>query len=350
MASSKSDAQTSSLPPDLEALFDSELERGNRLVAVEFERKEWKGQFAFVLEKPLRPRRKPLPDSIQYIETEAKDRWLFEFVDRDGGFSLAYVQRKAAAVSPLPEGPSVPPLPPIPEIPRRETAPEAVAPPTVELAPDSAPHQEPGPGSAAERFLQSMTMTFDMWHDGTGYDLEALRAVPPGELPAIEAHLIDHRPRDWRDIEALAQIDSPTARAAVADALNDRDPQVRREAARYSEQTLDPAEREALLLQSLKNDVFFGGLSQALDEVEEFHPPAVIDALLRGALHREGDVAVHFAAMLYFLHGKSREAFDWDHRPFFLRFNTPDTDERQAAFRELCETIGVDSRKYLKPV
>jgi hypothetical protein len=51
---------------------------------------------------------------------------------------------------------------------------------------------------------------------------------------------------------------------------------------------------------------------------------------------------------LFFLHGKSKEQFDWDHRPFFLRFNTTDRNEREAVFREMCETIGVDPQKYLR--
>lgn len=199
---------------------------------------------------------------------------------------------------------------------------------------------------AAERFIASMTMTFDMWHDGTGYDLQALKAIPANDLPGVEAMLIARQPLDWRDIEALAQIDSPQAKQAITDALEDKDPKVRREAARYSDQPIDTAKREALLLKALKTAGVFGGLNEALNEVEKFHPPKVIDALLRGALNRDGETAVHFAAMLYFLHGKSTEAFDWEHRPFFLRFHTTDDEERKAVFRELCETIGVDPKKY----
>ncbi len=100
---------------------------------------------------------------------------------------------------------------------------------------------------------------------------------------------------------------------------------------------------------SLQTAAPFGGLSATLEEAAAFHPPGVVDALLRGTLGRPGDVAVHFAALLCFVHGKSSEAFDWNHRPFFLRFNTTDRAEREAAFRELCETIGVDAVKYLGP-
>jgi hypothetical protein len=89
-------------------------------------------------------------------------------------------------------------------------------------------------------------------------------------------------------------------------------------------------------------------LTEALDEAEAFHPPAVIEALIRGALNGDGTSAVHFAAMVYYLHGKAAEPFDWGQRPFFLRFNTADRGEREAAFGEMCRTIGVEATRYLK--
>jgi hypothetical protein len=49
-----------------------------------------------------------------------------------------------------------------------------------------------------------------------------------------------------------------------------------------------------------------------------------------------------------FLHGQAREPFDWDQRPFFLRFQTEDPAERRAAFRELCGRIGIDPSAYLR--
>jgi hypothetical protein len=54
-----------------------------------------------------------------------------------------------------------------------------------------------------------------------------------------------------------------------------------------------------------------------------------------------GDVAMHFAAMLLFVHGKADSEFDWEHRPFLLQFNTEDPAERAPAYRELCERIGL---------
>ena len=203
-------------------------------------------------------------------------------------------------------------------------------------------------GDAAERFLASMEMDYEKWHDGTGYDLQALCQIPPAELNAVESVLINHQPQDWRDIEALAQIESPRGRAAVEAALKSSDPKIRQEAMRHvSDDKVDDKEREKLLLKALKSNDLYDGLSDAIDEAAEFHPPAVIDALLKGALKGEGEVAVHFAALLYYIHGKAQEPFDWDQRPFFLRFNTADRAERAAAFTELCQTIGADVKKYL---
>jgi hypothetical protein len=77
------------------------------------------------------------------------------------------------------------------------------------------------------------------------------------------------------------------------------------------------------------------GWVATLAEVESSHPASIVDALWRGLTTRPGDVAVHYAAMLAFLHGKAESTFDWSLRPLFLAFNTPSETERQAALAEL---------------
>ena len=109
------------------------------------------------------------------------------------------------------------------------------------------------------------------------------------------------------------------------------------------------AERSASLIQALRHTEIYTGLTQALNEVAQFHPPEVIDALLHGTLERKGEVAVHLAAMLFFLHGKASSTFDTTHHSFFLRFATPDSAARELAFRDLCEAIGTNPKKYLTP-
>ena len=109
------------------------------------------------------------------------------------------------------------------------------------------------------------------------------------------------------------------------------------------------AERTAALIAALDDAELFGGLTPASLEVETFHPSDIMSALLRGLMQRDGGTAVYFAAMLYFLHGKSASALDWDYRPFVLRFNTSDLLEREMVARELCDTIGVDPVRCLPP-
>ena len=59
--------------------------------------------------------------------------------------------------------------------------------------------------SALQRFEESMKIDYEKWHDGLSYDLDALKTASPTERKTVEQILINHNPRDWRDIEALAQ-------------------------------------------------------------------------------------------------------------------------------------------------
>ena len=204
------------------------------------------------------------------------------------------------------------------------------------------------PDSAVERFRQSMVIDYEKWHDGIGYDLDIIKKATPEELADIEDLLVNRPVSDWRDVEALAAINSPKARDLLMKALRRGDHQVRMAVADYAPELVPDDERTASLIAALKSGEIYGGLTQALDQIESFHPPAVVDALFRGVLKREGNIAVHFAAMLTFLHGKASSAFDWDQRPFFLKFDTDDPAERRRLFQELCERIGLDPKKTLQ--
>ena len=202
-------------------------------------------------------------------------------------------------------------------------------------------------GSTLDRFQRSMVIDYEKWHDGIGYDLEIIRNATPEERAEIEQLLLSRAISDWRDVEALALIDSPRAQTALKKTLRHSDIRVRTSVLDYAPHLVPDDERTAALVTALQSAEFYGGLTQALDHVEEFHPPEVLDALLRGVLNRAGDVAVHFAAMLMFLHGKANEAFDWDQRSFFLEFNTDDGAERRKRFRELCERIGINAEEMI---
>lgn len=202
--------------------------------------------------------------------------------------------------------------------------------------------------SSLKCFLKSMKIDYEKWHDGIGYDLDAIELASPKEKQEIEQALINHHPLDWRDIEALAKIDSETAREAIKKAISDPNPEVRVAVTRYSSNLVKDSDRVKSIVDALEKAESFGGLSQVLNDVESFHPEEVKKALLKGLLNREGEVAVLFAAMLFYIYGKAKEPFDTSQRPFFLRFNTENRKERKLVFQELCVQLSINCEKYLE--
>jgi hypothetical protein len=199
-----------------------------------------------------------------------------------------------------------------------------------------------------QRFEDSMKIGFEEWHDGIGYDIAAIRIASQAELDVIERLLINHSPRDWRDIEALAEINTKFARETIKEAIKDTNPVVRVAVTRFTPQLITDKERSQSLVDAVQNTEIFSGFSNVLDEVERYHPEEVKEALIKGLLNRRGDVAVLFAAMLFYLFGQAKEPFDWKQRPFFLRFNTEYRKERLEAFRELCQKLKISPEKYLR--
>ena len=53
--------------------------------------------------------------------------------------------------------------------------------------------------------------------------------------------------------------------------------------------------------------------------------------------------------MLFYLYDKTKEPFDMKQRPFFLRFNTENKEERVQAFQELCKQLKINPKKFLAP-
>jgi hypothetical protein len=122
--------------------------------------------------------------------------------------------------------------------------------------------------------------------------------------------LIKHSPRDWQDIQALAQIDTRSARETIKNSINDPNPAVRVAVTRYSPKLVTKSERSRSIIEALQHTKIFGGLSQILDDIEKYHPAEVKEELIKGLLSREGDVAVLSAAMLFYLYGKAKEPFE----------------------------------------
>jgi hypothetical protein len=208
--------------------------------------------------------------------------------------------------------------------------------------PDAAPAD-----SVVERFRRSMAIDYEKWHDGIGYDVALLSEVTPADRLAIESLLLSRGVNDWRDVEALATLRTERAKRALHKAMISGKTEIRAAVIRHAPKLVCEEDKIAFLVEALRTAQFYGGLTQALDEVASFYPPEIVTELFRGALERRGDVAVHFAAMLMFIHGQTKQPFDWEHRPFFLRFDTSTRAEREQVFRELCARVEVNPEAYL---
>ena len=194
----------------------------------------------------------------------------------------------------------------------------------------------------------SMEITFEKWHDGIGYDIDSIRIASPTERKEIEQILIQHHPRDSRDIEALAQIHSKDALEIIKKAMKDPNPMSELQLQDLPQTLVTNCERTHSMIKALQSAELFGGLSQTLDDIEEYHPKEIKEALIKGLLSREGGVATLFAAMLFYIYGKADEPFDWAQRSFFLRFNTENKEERLEVFVELCKKLKIKSEKILE--
>jgi hypothetical protein len=208
--------------------------------------------------------------------------------------------------------------------------------------------KRPEPHSDAyQKFRSSMIMDYEKWHDGEGYDLAAFEAMRDDEKEEIIAEFTSKGSLDWRDQEVLALVGTPDAKKKLKQSAKEgATPEERTQALRRLSDAgdIDEDKLDAQLAEQLAHVAIYNGITPALDMVEDHYGPKVKMALLAGARDRP-EVAVHYAAMLFYKEGLAKEEFDWDHRPFFLRFGeeSPPAD-RKAAFEELCDKIKVDPK------
>jgi hypothetical protein len=293
------------LPPPLRALLEAELAAGNGILEVAHSHPAAPIGVYFKLTGPVTTRARATDSELKFYARNSS-LWSGEFTDEKGH---CYILEA--------------PLPPPPE-------------------PDM-----PTGDSPYQRFVRSMVIDYEKWHDGIGYDLDAIQEAAGDERLRIEADLLRRSPSDWNDVEALATLDTPKARARLQQVIKSGDARARAAVLYYAPQLVDQPTRTAMLVEGLKRSTFYQGLTQTLDLVADFHPPEVVDALLHGSMHRPGEIAANFASMLLYLHGLQKSQHDWDLRPFWLRFNTEVRSEREAVFRELCEKIGRDPTPFL---
>lgn len=318
------------IPAPLKGVLDGELARGNRVLRIDSGFPAPPVGACVVLERPLDPSTAISPDGP--LHWRSWPNW-------NGWFGCTDAQARIFLVGPSPSEDAVAPV-------ERDDVEAAVPPQALPLEAAARgtghvdPPREAQAGAALQAFRASMQLDYERWREGIGYDLDALDRLAQHERAALEAELAGRGARGWRDVEALARLDGPVARAALLDALVAGGHEVRMTVMHQRPDIGTPRQRLDALLRAIAGAAPFDGLSATLSVVEEFHPPAVIDALWAALRERDGDIAVHFAAMLTFLHGEAASRFDWAQRPIFLRFNTADPALREQAIEALRQRLG----------
>ena len=208
--------------------------------------------------------------------------------------------------------------------------------------------QDMSKSPAYDRFVASMKLGYVEWHDGISYDIDALDKVHGDERQELEALLIANKDSDWRYSEALGRIGSPKAWDALFASTKGPNREVRFRAAEILHAAGRFPDLSDLVVESIHNSKIGDGFAEGMRWAAQYKTPVVVTALLEELLNPSNKNAVHFAAMLYFLFGKAKEPFDWQYRPFFLKFLTNDPQERRALFDELCSAIGIDAKAYLE--
>jgi HEAT repeat protein len=142
-------------------------------------------------------------------------------------------------------------------------------------------------------------------------------------------------------MEALAAIGTPAAKNAIRQALNSANLETQLQAAKRLSEIGEPVDLEGIIIAALRGTGLSSGLSQAIDIAEQHPSPRLQQALLDLALNGTEEQRIHCAALALYHGGKADEAFDWNHRPFFLRFGDDDRRVQIEAYRELCARLGI---------
>lgn len=224
-------------------------------------------------------------------------------------------------------------------------------PPAERAPPPELPKPPPkfGSSDAARKFEASMTIGYEQWHDGIGYDLAALAQMSEAERAAVAKVLmarVRSRQAEWRDTEALAAIGGEEAKMALRLTMETGDLETQLHAARELRVLGEQVDMEKVIAKVLKRGGFGQGVSIALAMVPDHDSPSLRMVLLDCAQTGDRTVRVHAAAMCLYLAGLTKQPFEWEQRPFFLQFGVEDAAVRQEAYAELCRRLDAAAKQH----
>lgn len=320
-------AEIARMPPGLRALLEAELAAGNAVVEVGHAFPAPPVGASFLLAKPVTTCPRETHGEFRFRDRQSSS-CSGEFTDATRHF---FILEPPLPPSPAPDMDAI-----------RDAMNRACHTPLQPSTDDS--RTTTNQRSLVDRFRASMNLDYEKWREGTAYAVELIDEATPDERREIEGILLRSATEGWREVEALARLGTPTARKALKRFLRAPNAEVRMAVIRHAPELVPKRQRIDALVRGIESAEVFGGLSETLDEAAEFHPPEVVDALLRGVLERKGSEACLFAALLLYIHGKTSCRLGMEERPFWIRINTEDATERKALFNELCQRIGVSPK------
>lgn len=184
-----------------------------------------------------------------------------------------------------------------------------------------------------------MNVGYDEWHDGVGYDLDALDDLSEEGKTVVESWLVPRADRDWRDLEALDRLGTTTAFEAILRVRRTAGPLIALEAHGYGPEPSAEQWETAIVAALTVADVT-NGLVLA-QRCALAHPsPAVVAELWRHVRVGGSPIAYHAAETIAQIAGVVVDEFNHPHRSLLLRLQGPNSPERQAAVQEFESLMG----------
>jgi hypothetical protein len=195
---------------------------------------------------------------------------------------------------------------------------------------------------AYEKFLSSVVPIWEQWRDDQTYDVAAIAKMTAGERKEVFG-LLTGRDVTWREVEALAAIDTPEARAAVDEASKHHlsiDTRLAAAEAMHRQGRLPDLDsflaKQIRQLYQLAN-----GLRRAL-LLAERHPSETVKQALLWASTNQTECAPECAKLLLALTGAAEEPFDAAVEQMLEKLGLHNSYfDRKAAFDELCRRVAM---------
>ncbi|BCW89843.1 hypothetical protein sos41_30110 [Alphaproteobacteria bacterium SO-S41] len=194
--------------------------------------------------------------------------------------------------------------------------------------------QTPDRSAAFRRFQASTNLDYDMWKEGTPYDIAALDEMSAEERDVIAREIAEKSNLDWRDVEALKRIATPYAKSRVQHAgLVQTDGGGAEAFADEAEANWNDA-IEQRFIEKLGAMRLMESSTDRMYEIALAHPtPAVRAALYELAISGDETMRYSYGAALLYITGHAGDSYGLSnaHRPHLLDLKGDTEKERTAA-------------------